>query len=219
MSVARVYNPNTQQWEVVAQGAKGDPGGTTWELITGKPDLSLKADLVGGLVPTSQLPAVALTKPFVVSSRSEMLALDAEEGDVAVITSGADKGTYMLGTGAPASFASWVVLVSPDDAVTSVNGQTGVVNLTAANVGAAPTSHTHTMSQVAGLDTALAGKADKSHTHTDLQAALDGKASKSQIVGRLFSGAGAPPASIPGAVVGDWWLDTSSKNLYKITGV
>lgn len=56
MSVARVYNPNTQQWEVVAQGAKGEPGGSSWELITGKPDLSLKADLVGGLVPTSQIP-------------------------------------------------------------------------------------------------------------------------------------------------------------------
>lgn len=35
----------------------------------------------------------------------------------------------------------------------------------------------------------------------------------------LFSGAGAPPASIPGAVVGDWWLDTDSMNLYRVTGV
>ncbi|TVS29789.1 hypothetical protein [Corynebacterium sanguinis] len=171
-------------------------------MITGKPDLSLKADLVGGFVPTSQLPAVALTKPFVVANRAEMLALDAEEGDVAVITSGADRGTYMLGTGSPSTFSSWVALVSPDDAVTSVNGQTGVVNLTAANVGAAPASHTHTMAQVTGLDTAL-----------------EGKASKSQIVGRLFSGTGPPPASIPGAVVGDWYIDNLTKNLYKITGV
>ena len=183
------------------------------------PRLASKADLVGGLVPTSQLPAVALTKPHVVADRAGMLALSAEEGDVAVITATADKGTYMLGSGAPTSFSSWVRLSTPDAPVSSVNGQTGVVNLTAANVGAAPTSHTHTMVQVTGLDSALAGKADKTHTHADLQSALDGKANSSQIVGRLFSGAGAPPASIPGAVVGDWWLDTSSKNLYKITGV
>lgn len=99
---------------------------------------SAKADLVGGRVPTAQIPAVALTKPFVVSDRAGMLGLTAEEGDVAVITSGADKGTYMLGTGAADTFSSWVRLASPDGAVSSVNGQTGVVNLSAADVGAAP---------------------------------------------------------------------------------
>ena len=35
----------------------------------------------------------------------------------------------------------------------------------------------------------------------------------------LFSGAGAPPSSIPGATVGDWWLDTGTMELHKITGV
>ncbi|WP_288833660.1 hypothetical protein [uncultured Corynebacterium sp.] len=185
------------------------------------PKLASKADLVGGLVPTSQLPAVALTKPHVVADRAGMLSLPAQEGDVAVITSGADKGTYMLGSGAPTSFSSWVRLSTPDAPVSSVNGQTGVVNLTAVNVGAAPTSHTHTMVQVTGLDTALAGKADKTHTHADLQSALNGKADTATVTRRpaLFSGTGAPPASIPGAVVGDWWLDISTMKLYKITGV
>ena len=28
-----------------------------------------------------------------------------------------------------------------------------------------------------------------------------------------------PPASIPGAQVGDWWLDTSAMELHEITGV
>ncbi|QDF19224.1 hypothetical protein SEA_STICKYNOTE_27 [Corynebacterium phage Stickynote] len=107
-----------------------------------------KASLVGGLIPTSQLPAVALTKPQVVPDRAGMLALTAQEGDVAVITEGADKGTYMLGPGASTNFASWVALATPTDAVTSVNGQTGVVNLSASNVGAAPSSHTHTSAQI-----------------------------------------------------------------------
>lgn len=168
------------------------------------PKLAAKADLVGGQVPTSQLPAVALVKPNSVTDRAGMLALTAQEGDVAVITAGADKGTYMLGQGAPTAFASWVKLVSPDAPVQSVNGQTGTVNLSAANVGAAPTSHTHTIANVAGL-----------------QAALDGKATSATVNSRpaLFSGAGAPPAAITGAVVGDWWLNTTNMELSKITGV
>lgn len=107
-----------------------------------------KASLVGGLIPTSQLPAVALTKPQVVPDRAGMLALTAQEGDIAVITSGTDKGTYMLGSGASTNFASWVLLAAPSDAVSSVNGQTGVVNLGTDDVGAAPSIHTHTSAQI-----------------------------------------------------------------------
>ena len=87
-------------------------------------------------------------------------------------------------------------------------------------------SHTHTTSQISGLDTALNGKAAATHTHTTsqvtgLDAALDGKADKSYVDARpaLFSGSGAPPSSIAGAVAGDWWLDTSTMELHKITGV
>ena len=35
----------------------------------------------------------------------------------------------------------------------------------------------------------------------------------------LFSGTGSPPSSISGAVAGDFWLDTSTMELHKITGV
>lgn len=37
--------------------------------------------------------------------------------------------------------------------------------------------------------------------------------------GITHSGTGPPPSSIPGAKVGDWWLDESSMELYKIEGV
>ena len=127
------------------------------------PKLASKADLVGGQVPTSQLPAVALVKPNSVTDRAGMLALAAQEGDVAVIASGDDKGTYMLGSGSPTAFGSWVKLVTPDAPVQAVNGQTGTVNLNAANVGAAPASHTHTVAQVTGLQSALDGKASASN--------------------------------------------------------
>lgn len=89
-----------------------------------------------------------------------------------------------------------------------------------------PASHGHPISEVTGLQTALDGKAGSSHTHsianvTGLQSALDGKAATSTVNARpaLFSGAGAPPSTIPGAVVGDWWLNTSTMQLFKITGV
>lgn len=105
---------------------------------------ALKADLVDGKVPSSQIPAIALTKPFSVASRSAMLALNAQEGDVAIITAGADKGTYMLGSGSPATFSSWIFMAVTSAApVQSVNGQTGTVNLGYSNVGAAPATHKH----------------------------------------------------------------------------
>lgn len=66
----------------------------------------------------------------------------------------------------------------------------------------------------------------KTHTHTilqvdGLQPALEGKAATTAMNARpaLFSGAGAAPSTIAGAVVGDWWLNTTTMELSKITGV
>ena len=72
---------------------------------------------------------------------------------------------------------TWVEL-STGGGVTSVNGETGVVVLDAADVGAAAAVHTHAIADVTGLQTALDGKAALVHTHaiadvTGLQAALD----------------------------------------------
>lgn len=135
------------------RGPKGEGvGNPEWENIINRPatfepsphrhdsseidGLDEKADLVGGKVPTRQLPGIALTKPTPVNDRSGMLGLDAEEGDVAVITQGKDKGSYMLGSGDSKTFESWVKLSTPESPVTSVNGQTGVINLSAKDVGA-----------------------------------------------------------------------------------
>lgn len=96
-----------------------------------------KADLVGGLVPTSQIPAVALTTGQAVTSRAAMLALtNVQEGDIVAISVGADKGTYLLGSGAASTFGSWLLLSTPTDVVLSVNGQNGTVVLGYADVGA-----------------------------------------------------------------------------------
>ncbi|TXG92231.1 hypothetical protein DW322_21270 [Rhodococcus rhodnii] len=128
--------------------------------------VNTKADLVGGKVPTGQLPAVALTKPFRVSNRAAMLALDVQEGDVAVVTGGSDKGTYMLGEGSPTVFESWVRLNAPDDAVSSVNGQTGTVVLSKSDVGLGSVNNTSDAAKPisTATQTALNGKVSGAYT-------------------------------------------------------
>ena len=66
----------------------------------------------------------------------------------------------------------------------------------------------------------LAGKADAVHTHSSSQVdGLDAALARLSNIRAWFRGEGPPPESIPGAQVGDWWLDTSAMELHEITGV
>ena len=66
----------------------------------------------------------------------------------------------------------------------------------------------------------LAGKADSVHTHPSSQVdGLDAALARLSNIRAWFRGEGPPPESIPGAQVGDWWLDTSAMELHEITGV
>lgn len=88
----------------------------------------------GGKLASSVLPAIAITDTFVVASQAAMLALSAAEtGDVAV-RSDLNKSFILAGTN-PATLAHWQELLTPTDAVLSVNGQTGAVALTKSDVG------------------------------------------------------------------------------------
>lgn len=114
-------------------------------------ELSKKADLVNGTIPTAQIPSLALTRPFPVANRAAMLQLVAQEGDLAIITAGADKGTYILGAGSSTSFASWIPLVHPGGGgIDSVNGQVGSVVLSASDVGARSSTWVPSWGEVAG---------------------------------------------------------------------
>jgi hypothetical protein len=86
------------------------------------------AELDGnGLVPTHHLPALAISETFVVNSQANMLALTAQIGDVAVRT---DVNKSFILTATPAStLANWQELLTPTDAVLSVDGSTGAVSL------------------------------------------------------------------------------------------
>jgi hypothetical protein len=85
-----------------------------------------------GKIPTSQLPALAITDTFVVNSQVAMLALTAETGDVAVRT---DLNKSYILTASPAStLGNWQELLTPTDTVLSVNGMTGAVTLTTTQI-------------------------------------------------------------------------------------
>ncbi|GEP46419.1 hypothetical protein [Brevifollis gellanilyticus] len=140
-----------------ADGADGEP--RTWENLEGRPatfppashthttsdvtgltaSLAGKADLVGGVIPTAQIPAIAITSYLgSVASQAAMLALSGQTGDWC---NRSDTSTAWVITGAtPNQLSSWSQISYPASPVTSVNGQSGVIVLSAANVDAVPTS-------------------------------------------------------------------------------
>ena len=84
-----------------------------------------------GKLDNSILPALALTDVYTVNSESAMLALNAQQGDVA-IRSDINK-TYILSQSPASTLSNWVELLFPVS-VTSVNGKTGIVVLTGADI-------------------------------------------------------------------------------------
>lgn len=87
-----------------------------------------------GKLDTAVLPALAITDTFTATSKAAMLKLTAQTGDVCIINSGDDKGTYILTADDPTVAANWSQMMAPTDAVQSVNGKTGVITLTTANI-------------------------------------------------------------------------------------
>jgi hypothetical protein len=80
-----------------------------------------------GKIPTGQLPAIAISDTFVVSSQAAMLALTAEIGDVAVRTD--VNKSFILKTAGASTLANWQELLTPTDSVLSVDGNTGAITL------------------------------------------------------------------------------------------
>jgi len=105
--------------------------------------LASKADLVGGVIPADQLPALAISVYLgAAANQSAMLALNGQRGDWCNRT---DTGTaWILGADDYTSLASWVELNYPAAPVTSVNGYTGSFSLTASDVNAQPVDATLT---------------------------------------------------------------------------
>ncbi len=182
--------------QVAARAALGTVSTVAWQqhLVDSAEELAAKADLVDGRLVTSQLPVIPEVSTTVVQTLEQRLALtDVGPEDRVVQVLDPARGTYFL-TGPDASVPeSWTLAVAPTDAVSSVNGQSGIVVLGRSDVGLgqvdntpdldkpvstaaaaaigqrAPKVHVHAIGDIDGLTAALAGKAD--------DADLDGKLS------------------------------------------
>jgi hypothetical protein len=106
------------------------------------------ATLVGGKLPSSQVPPLAITETYVVNSVTAMLALsNAEQGDVAIRTD--SSRSFILGTGSYASYTNWREIQTPFDGVQSVNGKSGAnVSLTTDDVPEGSTNKYYTDARV-----------------------------------------------------------------------
>jgi len=107
-----------------------------------------------GKIPSSQVPAIAITDTFVVASELAMLSLStAEQGDVAVRTD--LNKSFILVSGSYSVLSNWQELLTPTDTILSVNGQTGVVVLDTDDIAEGVTNKYFTEARV--LATQLAG--------------------------------------------------------------
>jgi hypothetical protein len=119
---------NAQKITGLADPTNAQDAVTLNYITTQKGAVSGIASLDGsGLIPTNQLPALAITETSVVVSQAAMLALTAQVGDVAVRT---DVNKSFILTASPATtLGNWQELLTPTDAVLSVDGNTGAISL------------------------------------------------------------------------------------------
>lgn len=192
---------STEAFATAAQGAKADTALQPGVIGTAV------ASLVGGVIPTSQIPAIAITDFLgVVENEAALLALNGQRGDWAIRT---DTGNTWFITGDdPSLIDNWTALefFVPPASVTSVNGQTGTVVLGHTDVGAdpsgaaaaaqaasAPLLHTHTANQI--TDATAVGR--------NLLKAADGAAARAVIGAGTssFSGNYADLTGVPSLVL------------------
>ena len=111
--------------------------GTVSTLNTGTSSGNVPVLGTDGKLPSSIIPASAITDTFTADSQSAMLALSqAKKGDICVRTD--INKSFILKAEPYSTLANWQELLVPTGGVQSVNGQTGAVNLTASDVGALP---------------------------------------------------------------------------------
>jgi hypothetical protein len=174
---------------------------------------SLSAELDDtGVLRAGQLPDLAITDIDTVTSQNDLTSLDAQQGDVAIVTD--ESQAYILTSDDPAVADNWVVIKVPTAPVDDVFGRTGsvspqsgdytaseIANFASSALSAIEAEITATASTVSGLDGATSshissanphsGSASDNHgneAHSETFPSLDGSGNLS-IPGELTEGA------------------------------
>jgi len=111
----------------------GYMSGVTSDIQT---QVDAKADLVGGKIPSSQIPAVAIVEVFTAADIAARDALtigsgdgEIQEGDVVIVTDASDDAAITAGAASYIYDGSAYKLLKAGDEVLSVNGEVGTVVL------------------------------------------------------------------------------------------
>lgn len=118
----------------------------------------------GGKIPSDQIPPVAMTQTHVVASQAAMLALTAQEGDVAIRTD-IDR-SYIHNGGTTGTMSDWYELAVNDEVVRTVNGKTGTVTLSTSDIGEGSNLY-YTEARVTSNPTVAANTAAR-HSHSNM---------------------------------------------------
>jgi len=157
-----------------------------------------------GKLDPSIVPSIAITDTFVVSSEAAMLAIaEAETGDIAIRTD--QKRSYILATMPATLIDNWKELLTPTDAVLSVNGKTGVVTLKGSDVQVS-TSDTRYIS------VALGALADQINSLVTGVSSVNGKTGAVSISGLDITVAGTTTGKFWGQSSYTYWSGQATSN-------
>lgn len=129
----RVYSPVNKPTAVDVTGL-----GTAATKNTGTTSGTIPLLSTNGKLPETMIPKIAITDVYTVDSAAELITLSgAQVGDVGIVnntTNPVENNTYILALEPYSTASNWKPMSHPTDAVTSVNGKTGVVVVTKADV-------------------------------------------------------------------------------------
>jgi hypothetical protein len=115
-----------------------------------------------GKVPTDQIPAISFSSVKVLGAEAEMLALGSAVVGSVVIRTDVNKN-YVLAASNPAVLTNWIELLTPAPPVQTVNGYSGNISITKADLGLGNVQNTSDADKVISTraQTALDTKVDK----------------------------------------------------------
>jgi hypothetical protein len=181
-----------------------------------------------GIIPSSQLPPVTLSSTSVVGSDADMIALSsATVGSIAIRTD--LNKNYVLSATPASTLSNWVELLTPAAPVQTVNGYTGAINLSKADINLGDVDNTSDATKPvstatqAALDLKLdANKVGVASGVASLNAL--GKVPTDQIPAISFSsvkvlGSQADMLALTGAVVGSVVIRTDVNKNYVLAAI